>query len=70
MTEETQPLDAGLLTTEQVMDILIADARLRSRAVTCVLAGVLVGGETRFRKHDLDAWINRQISFSLDRRNS
>jgi len=62
MTEETQTLDAGLLTTEQVMDILIADARLRRVAATCVLAGVNVAGETHFRRQDLDEWINRQTS--------
>ncbi len=54
--------DAGLLTTEQVMDILIADARLRRVAATCVLAGVNVSGETRFRRADLNEWINRQTS--------
>jgi hypothetical protein len=49
-----------LLTTEQVMDILIADAVLRRFAATCVLPGVLIGGAARFRRTDLDAWIRRQ----------
>ena len=62
MKKETQTLDAELLTTEQVMDILIADARLRRVAATCVLAGVNIEGETRFRRVDLDEWINRQTS--------
>jgi len=49
-----------LLTTEQVMDILIADANLRRRAATCVLPGVRVGGLTYFRRSDLDAWRERE----------
>jgi len=56
----TVPTD--LLTTEQVMDILIADANLRRRAATCVLPGVTVGGTTYFRRSDLDAWHGRQIA--------
>ncbi len=67
MTDNTQIDETALLTTEQVMDILIADARIRSRAATCVLAGVIVSGETRFRRGDLEAWISRQTS--SDRRN-
>ena len=39
---------ADLLTTEQVMDILMADANLRRRAATCVLPAVSVGGRTSF----------------------
>ncbi len=68
MREDTPRLGAGLLTTEQVMDILIADARLRRVAATCVLAGVNIAGETRFRREDLDEWINQQTS--SNRRNS
>ena len=49
-----------LLTTEQVMDILISDAHLRRRAATCVLPAVRVGGLTYFRRSDLDAWRARE----------
>ena len=50
-----------LLTTDEVMNILLANADLRRRAATCVLPAVRCGsGEFRFRKSDLDSWIERQ----------
>ncbi len=52
--------DTELLTTEQVMEILLTDADLRRRAATCVLPAVRCGSEFRFRKRDLDRWICRQ----------
>ncbi len=52
--------DPELLTTEQVMEVLLADANLRRRAATCVLPAVRSGSEFRFRKSDLDRWIRRQ----------
>lgn len=52
---------ADLLTTEQVMDILIADANLRRRAATCVLPAVRVGARTYFRRQDLEAWRDREL---------
>ena len=58
---------AELLTTEQVMDRLLSDRRLRRLATTCVLPAIREGGEWRFRKSDLDAWIRRQrASFAHD----
>jgi hypothetical protein len=59
-TAPTQP-HGDLLTTEQVMDILIADPDMRRRAATCVLPAVSVGGLTYFRRSDLDAWRARQF---------
>jgi hypothetical protein len=56
----TEESASDLLTTEQVMDILIADANLRRRAATCVLPAVRVGGLTYFRRSDLDAWRERK----------
>ena len=53
-----------LLTTEQVMDILIADANLRRRAATCVLPAVRVGSVTCFRRRDLEAWRDRELAAS------
>jgi len=53
---------SDLLTTEQVMDILIADANLRRRAATCVLPAVRVGSMTYFRRSDLDAWRDRELA--------
>jgi len=51
-----------LLTTEQVMDILIADAHLRRRAAACVLPAVRVGSVTYFRRADLEAWRDREMA--------
>ncbi len=52
--------DAQLLTTDEVIDRLLADAHLSRMASTCVLPAVRVRNEWRFRKSDLDAWIRRQ----------
>ena len=49
-----------LLTSEEVIERLLADDRLRRRAVTCVLPAVRWGQEWRFRRADLDTWIARQ----------
>jgi len=62
-TESTESA-SDLLTTEQVMDILIADANLRRRAATCVLPAVRVGGLTYFRRSDLDAWRLREVALA------
>jgi excisionase family DNA binding protein len=51
-----------MLTTEEVMDRLLADRRLRRTAATCVLHATRCGTEWRFRKSDLDAWIERQLA--------
>ena len=59
-TATTEP-QGDLLTTEQIMDILIADADMRRRAATCVLPVISVGGQTFFRRSDLDAWRERQF---------
>jgi hypothetical protein len=58
--QPTEP-QSDLLTTEQVMDILIADPDMRRRAATCVLPGVSVDGRTFFRRSDLEAWHDRQF---------
>jgi excisionase family DNA binding protein len=49
-----------LLTTEQVMDRLLAQGPLRHLAAQCVLPAVRCGNEWRFRRSDLEAWIARQ----------
>ena len=51
-----------LLTTEQVMERLLAEPRLRRAATTCVLPAVKVDSEWRFRRADLEDWIERQRS--------
>jgi len=51
---------ASLLTSEQVIERLLADAHLRRVATTCVLPAVRYGTEWRYRESDLEAWIARQ----------
>ena len=58
MTDES----ADLLTTDQVMDRLLAEPSLRRKAVSCVLGAVKCGSEWRFRRSDLETWIARQLS--------
>jgi histidine kinase len=53
---------ADLLTTDQVMDRLLAEPSLRRKAVSCVLGAVKCGSEWRFRRSDLETWIARQFS--------
>jgi hypothetical protein len=57
----TTRCDSPLLTSEQVMDRLLSDRRLRRLASLCVLQAVRQGDEWRFRQQDLEAWIARQI---------
>jgi excisionase family DNA binding protein len=56
------PTDPDLLTTEEVMERLLADESLRRSAARCVLPAIRCGKEWRFRKRDLDAWIERHRS--------
>lgn len=49
-----------LLTAEEVVEVLRADPKLRQIAVTCVLSAVRCGNEWRFKRADLEAWIERQ----------
>ena len=53
-------IDAELLTTDEVIDRLLADESLRRMASRCVLPAVRYGDEWRFRRSDLDEWIRRQ----------
>jgi hypothetical protein len=46
-----------LLTSEEVMDRLLAEGNLRTLALRCVLPAVRIGDEWRFRSADLDDWI-------------
>ena len=55
------PGDTELLTTDEVIDLLLADANLRSVAATCVLPAVRYGEDWRFRRADLDEWIRVQL---------
>jgi hypothetical protein len=49
-----------LLTSDQVMERLLAEGDLRALALRCVLPAVRVGDEWRFRSSDLDEWISQQ----------
>jgi hypothetical protein len=57
----------NLLTTDQVLDRLFSDVRLRSVALTCVLPAVRSEGKWRFRRADLEEWIERQHQLSSPR---
>ncbi len=50
------------LTSEDVIDVLQRDPHLRRLAVACVLPAVRVDDEWRFRRVDLDDWIERQLA--------
>jgi hypothetical protein len=58
---ESQNPREELLTTDQVMDRLLAEPALRRKAMSCVLGAVKCGTEYRFRKSDLESWIARQL---------
>ncbi|HEX4348726.1 MAG TPA: helix-turn-helix domain-containing protein [Vicinamibacterales bacterium] len=58
--EHTQERD--FLTSDQVIERLLAQPALRRQATTCVLPAVRVSGEWRFRRADLEAWIRTQLS--------
>ena len=60
MKRATVDSATDLLTTDQVMDRLLADESLRRAAATCVLPAIRYGTEWRFRKGDLEAWIQRR----------
>ena len=57
---------SDLLTTEQVMDILVADATLRRRSATCVLPAVCISGKAYFRRSDLVAWRDSQLTAGVN----
>jgi len=56
----SNPDPQQMLTSEEVMERLLADAHLKRLALTCVLPAVRCGDEWRFRRSDLEAWIERQ----------
>ena len=62
MADQITDDSADLLTTDQVMDRLLAEPLLRRKAASCVLGAVKCGSEWRFRRSDLEAWIARQLS--------
>jgi excisionase family DNA binding protein len=59
MPKPVSAAEIDLLTAEQVIERLL-DADLRRLAATCVLPAVKSGGHWRFRRADLDEWIQRQ----------
>jgi hypothetical protein len=62
MKENTTADGGELLTSDQIMDRLLALPWLRRRAATCVLPAVKCGHEWRFRSADLENWIAAQIA--------
>jgi excisionase family DNA binding protein len=56
----SNPDPQRMLTSEEVMERLLGDAHLKRLASTCVLPAVRCGDQWRFRRSDLEAWIERQ----------
>jgi hypothetical protein len=54
------PAANEFLSSDEVIEILQMDSALRRVALTCVLPAVRVGNEWRFRRADLDAWVQKQ----------
>jgi hypothetical protein len=50
---------SDFLTSDEVLDRLMSDVRLRRVALTCVLPTIRSAGKWRFRKSDLEAWIEQ-----------
>ncbi len=64
---KAQRTEAGeLLSGEEVLDRLLAEPRLRRRAVNCVLPAVKAGHEWRFRRRDLEEWIQLQLEIPVE----
>jgi hypothetical protein len=61
MTEYFRDDGAELLTSEEVVQRLVAVPSLRAYATRCVLPAVLVDNEWRFRRSDLEQWIEGQL---------
>jgi excisionase family DNA binding protein len=51
---------ADLLSGDEVIEKLLERPTLRRSALTCVLPAVRVGNEWRFRRQDLESWMERQ----------
>ena len=52
----------ALLTSDEVVERLLAQPALRRHATTCVLPAVRVGSEWLFRKSDLERWIADRVA--------
>jgi hypothetical protein len=59
MVQDSPVSHADLLTAEDVVERLSADPALRRLAAHCVLSAVPTSDGWRFRRSDLDAWIER-----------
>jgi hypothetical protein len=51
--------DRDLLTSDQVIERLLACPGLRRMSATCVLPAIRVDNEWRFSRKELEAWIAR-----------
>jgi hypothetical protein len=52
---------SDFLTSDEVLDRQMSDVRLRRVALTCVLPAVRSAGKWRFRKADLEEWIEQNL---------
>jgi len=53
-------VDSEFLSSEEVLEELLKRPALRQVAATCVLPAVRCGLEWRYRRADLDAWLEQQ----------
>jgi hypothetical protein len=65
MVNHETPAAAELITSDEVIERLLAEPSLRRKALTCVLGAVRHGNEWRFRRSDLETWIARHSPVCL-----
>jgi hypothetical protein len=54
--------DEQFLSSDEVVELLLADPVLRSKSATCVLPAIRLGDGWAFRRSDLDAWIAQHLN--------
>ena len=60
MSSSSNTKPSEFLTSEEVVERLLALPHLRSVTATCVLPAIRVGTDWRFRRSDLESWIAAQ----------
>ena len=60
MSSPSKTKTSEFLTSEEVVERLLALPHLRSVTATCVLPAIRVGVDWRFRRSDLESWIAAQ----------
>jgi excisionase family DNA binding protein len=67
----TTTITNEILTIKEVATLLkVGDRTVYALAQQAQLPGFKVGGQWRFRRHDLEAWIEQQKSHTQDEQNA